>query len=106
MTATDSLKTFADLFSYAKSQARIEFIDYAGGRDSVKYWRCDKSRRDRARRQVMQRYGFLADQSLPIGASSNGRLMVTASDIDYCTGQYTPTEIWGAVYSYLELNYA
>ena len=105
MTFTNSLKTFSDLFTYAKSQARIEFIDYAGGRDSVKYWRCDKGRRDRARRQVMQRYGFLNDQPLPVGASGNGRLMVTADDINYVTGQYTPVEIWNAVYSYLEVNY-
>ena len=105
MTATESTQTFADLFAYAKSQARIEFIDYAGGRDSVKYWRCDKGRRDRARKQVISRYGWLNDQPLPIGQSGNGRLTVTADSIDYCTGQYTATEIWGAVFNYLERCY-
>lgn len=102
---TDSLKTFSDLFTYAKSQARIEFCDYAGGRDSVYYWRQDKGRRDSDRKKVISRWGWLKDQALPTGQSGNGRLVVTADGIDYCTGQYTPTEIWGAVFSYLQINY-
>ena len=102
---TDSLKTFSDLFSYAKSQARIEFVNYAGGRDSVYYWRQDKSRRDSDRKKVMVRYGWLADRALPIGRSGNGRLMVTADIVEYCAGQYPPTEVWGAVFDYLQINY-
>ena len=102
---TDSLKTFSDLFTYAKSQARIEFIDYAGGRDSAYYWRQDKRRRDSDRKKVISRWGWLKDQALPTGQSGNGRLVVTADAIDYCTGQYTPTEIWGAVFDYLQSNY-
>ena len=97
-----SQKTFADLFAYAKQQARIEFVDYA---PHVSAWRSDKSRRDRQRKQVMDRYGFLADKSLPLGKSCNGRLVVTLNDIDYCAGQYSPTEVWAAVFDYLQVNY-
>ena len=100
---TISQKTFADLFAYAKSQARIEFIDYA---PYVSAWRADRGRRDRARQKVMGRYGWLSDQPLPIGKSCNGRLVVTNDSIDYCVGSYAPTEIWRAVYDYLQINFS
>ena len=98
----ESLKTFADLFAYAKSQARIEFIDYSPYVDA---WRSDRARRDRQRKSVMDRYGRLADKPLPIGKSGNGRLVVSMTGIDYCAGQYPPTEIWNAVFDYLAINY-
>ena len=99
---TDSLKTFADLFAYAKSHARIEYINYA---PYVAAWRCDRARRDRQRKSVIDRYGWLADKRLPVGKSGNGRLVVSATNIEYCAGQYAPTEIWGAVFDYVAINY-
>ena len=98
---TDSLKTFADLFAYAKRQARIEFIDYS---PYVAAWRCDRAKRDRQRKSVIDRYGWLADKPLPVGKSGNGRLVVSATDNNYCAGQYSPTEVWGAVFDYLAIN--
>ena len=103
---TNSYKSLEDLFTYAKAQARIEFIDYAGGRDSAKYWRQDKRRLDTDRKKCMDRYGWMkACNPLPIGQSGNGRLTVTADNIEYITGQYTATEIWGAVFDYLQRNF-
>ena len=99
---TDSLKTFTDLFAYAKRQARIEFMDYS---PCVAAWRCDRAKRDRQRKSVMDRYGWLAAKPLPVGKSGNGRLVVSETGIDYCAGMYSPTEIWAAVFDYLTINY-
>ena len=102
MKTTDH-PTFQDLFTYARRQARIEFINYS---PYVSAWRTDKSRRDRQRKRVMDRYGFLADRDLPVGKSGNGRLIVTDKSIDYCVGCYAPTEIWDAVFDFLQINYS
>jgi len=96
------MKSLNDLFAYAKRQARINTLDY-GTREA---WQQDKTRRDSDRKKVMSRYGFLGDTPLMVGRSSNGRLTVDANDFDYTAGQYPPTEIWGAVYSYLENTYS
>ncbi len=101
--------TIADLMRYAREQARIEAKDYFDPRyaraDEVQAWHSDRSRRDSARRQILQRYpGRLrsAEPLQPGRYGPSGRLQITANAIDYTSGQYAPVEIYGAVLDYLD----
>jgi len=94
------MRTNQDLFDYAKTLARIEVIDY--DYRNLSGWYRDRRVRDMDRKQVMRRYGWMHEKPLQRGRSANGRLTVTDTGFNYVTVQYTATEIWGAVLSYME----
>jgi len=105
--------TIADLLAFARSQARIESIDYLDPyerradriREGVRAWRGDRSRRDRARRKVFRTFAAgIVDNSplIPGGYGCQSRLVITAEEIDYTAGQYSALEIWPAVLDYFE----
>lgn len=104
--------SLADLLAFAKAQARIEsrdYIDpYARGEllaHQLSAWRSDKRRRDTARKACFA--AFPGRLTLPdaerLFPGRYGRLSIDAGgSIDYTVGQYAPTEIYGAVLSYLK----
>ena len=109
----DQTLTTADLLAFARSQARIESIDYLDPyerraeriREGIRAWRGDRSRRDRARRNVFRTFPARTRSSSPLipgGYGCQGRLVITADGIDYTAGQYSALEIWPAVLDYFE----
>ena len=91
--------TIADLKSFVRSQSRRDFNDYG----SNYYWRIDSNKIQSQRRYVHRKFKTVWNNNeYELVPGRYGRLTVTNNDIDYCPGQYAPTEIWGAVYSYLE----
>jgi hypothetical protein len=104
--------TTLHLLEFARKQARIEACDYFDPRyarpDEVRAWRNDRGRRDRDRRRVFRRFGFVssAAQLVPGHYGPAGRLEITADGIDYTACQYAAREIWPAVFDYFERTYA
>ena len=103
--------TVSDLLAYAKSQARIEAIDYIcpyerrpdRRLESVRSWRNDRASRDRARRKVLRTFpGRISANAALVPGTYGGarRLEITASEIDYTANQYSAMEIWPAVLAY------
>jgi hypothetical protein len=103
--------TVSDLLAYAKSQARIESIDYICPYErrldrrveSIRSWRNDRASRDRARLKVLRTYSGRISANAPLVPGTYGaarRLEITASEIDYTANQYSAMEIWGAVLAY------
>ena len=109
---TGAVLTAADLMAFAKRQARIEAQDYFDPRDrrfikpeSVAAWRQDCHLRDRAKARIRRDWpGRLksAEALIPGSYGIQGRLEITATEIDYTAGQYAPREIYGAVYDYFQ----
>jgi hypothetical protein len=91
------LLTVADLFQFAKEQAKIDTNNYRDRKD----YNSDRSRRDRQRAKCLKRFGFMRNSLLPHGHVTVGRLTAGLDGIDYTVGQYAPTEIWAAVYDWL-----
>jgi hypothetical protein len=106
------MQTVIHLLEFARHQARIEARDYFDPRyprpDEIRAWRNDRGHRDRDRRLVFQRWGFVntASQLVPGRYGSAGRLEITAEGIDYTACQYPAREIWPAVFDYFERVYA
>jgi hypothetical protein len=103
--------TVSDLLAYAKSQARIESINYIcryerrldRRLESIRSWRNDRASRDRARLKVLRTYSGRISANAPLVPGTYGatrRLEITASEIDYTACQYSAMEIWGAVLAY------
>ena len=88
--------TIYDLKSFVRSQARRNPDDY-----DPHGWRADsnlmQSQRRKVYREFAHRWHNVTEQLIP---GNYGRLTITDNDIDYCAGQYPPTEIWNAVYVY------
>jgi hypothetical protein len=103
--------TVSDLLAYAKSQARIEAIDYIcryerrldRRLESIRSWRNDRASRDRARLKVLRTFPGRISANAPLVPGTYGaarRLEITAEEIDYTACQYSAMEIWGAVLAY------
>jgi len=103
--------TVSDLLAYARSQARIEAIDYLDPYErrldrrleSIRSWRNDRASRDRARLKVLRTFPGRISANAPLVPGSYGaarRLEITTSEIDYTANQYSAMEIWGAVLAY------
>lgn len=103
--------TVSDLLAYAKSQARIEAIDYLDPyerrpdrrRESIRSWRNDRASRDRARLKVLRTFPGRISADAPLLPGTYGaarRLEITAQGIDYTANQYSAMEIWPAVLAY------
>ena len=90
--------TISDLKSYVRSQSRRNFIDYG----SHRLWREDgnkiQSQRRRVYRKFSARWKTNNEQLVP---GNYGRLTINNDGIDFTPGQYSPMEIWHAVYVYL-----
>lgn len=92
--------TIADLKSFVRSQSRRNSADYVG---AVSAWHDDSNTMQSQRRRVKRHYGARwKNDSAQLVPGKYGRLTITETSIDYCVGQYAPTEIWGAVYAYLQ----
>ena len=90
--------TIADLKSFVRSQSRRDFADYG----DIRPWRDDSNTMQSQRRRVKRDYGARwKNESAQLIPGKYGRLTITETSIDYCVGQYAPTEIWDAVYAYL-----
>ena len=106
------MQTVIHLLEYARQQARIEARDYFDPRyarpDEVRAWRHDRGHRDRDRRRVFRRFGFVntGTQLVPGRYGAAGRLEITPDGIDYTACQYAAREIWPAVFDYFERVYA
>ena len=109
----DQTLTIADLLAFARSQARIESIDYLDPyerraeriREGIRAWCGDRSRRDRARRKVFRTFAARIIGNAPLipgGYGCQSRLVITTEGIDYTAGQYSALEIWPAVLDYFE----
>lgn len=99
----------SDLLNYAKEQARIEAIDYFDPdprfrtAHEVSAWRLDRSRRDRSRAYLFATFPTRlrnADKERLV-SGNYGRLTISESEIEYTAGQYSPTEIYGALFNYM-----
>ena len=90
-----------DLLDYASKQAVICSADY-GDRSSM---RQDQYIRGKQRKAVYTRFGFMAERPLDLKTDLTvGRFSVTVvGEIDYCVGQYAPTEIWAALGEWLNV---
>lgn len=88
--------TIADLKSFVRAQSRRDSANY-----DAHSWRADSNLMQAQRRRVYKEFAHrwhnATEQIIP---GNYGRLTITDSDIDYCAGQYPPTEIWNAVYVY------
>lgn len=92
------MKTVHDLRLFVRSQATRDSRNY--DRDSWT-WETNMIRRQRA--AVQRNYGHRwrnDDETLVPGNYWGGRLTITEDSINYCAGQYPPTEIWQAVNDY------
>ena len=105
------MHTVTQLLEYARQQARIEARDYFDPRyaqpDEVRAWRNDRGHRDRDRRRVFRRFGFVNTGTplVPGRYGAAGRLVITSDRIEYTAGQYAAREIWPAVLDYFERVY-
>ena len=106
------MQTVIHLLEFARQQARIEACDYFDPRyarpDEVRAWRNDRGHRDRDRRRVFRRFGFVSTGTplVPGRYGAAGRLEITPDGIDYTACQYAAREIWPAVLDYFERTYA
>lgn len=99
----------SDLLNYAKKQARIETIDYFDPDPrfrkphEVSAWQLDRSRRDNSRAYLFATFpARLSNADKEKLVSGNyGRLKISESEIEYTAGQYSPTEIYGALFNYM-----
>lgn len=100
----------SDLLTYAKEQAKIEFRDYCDldprfrTAHEVSAWQLDRSRRDNSRKQLFKFFcnrirNASKEQLVP---GNYGRLTISESGIEYTAGQYPPTEIYGALFNYMQ----
>lgn len=89
--------TISDLKSYVRSQSRRNFDDYGARRP----WMDDSNRMQSQRRRVYRKFSCRWKGNEQLIPGNYGRLTVTDNDIEYTAGQYSPTEIWHAVYVYL-----
>jgi hypothetical protein len=103
------MATIQDLLTYASKHATIQRDLYGDPRyataEDVKFWRRDKSKRDRQRRSVFRTWSARCrgNETLIPGSYWGTRLQITASgDIDYTPGQYAGLELWLAVADYFE----
>ena len=90
--------TIKDLRSFVRSQATRDSRNYT--RDS---WVLETNMIRRQRAAVNRDFGHrLRDdhEVLKPGNYWGGRLNISETSIVYCAGQYSPTEIWPAVYDY------
>ena len=84
------------ILSYCKSIAKISAIDYS----TIKDYRADCQTRNKQRDKAL---GLL--QLFPYDYNFVGvcrRLTISATDIEYCVGQYAPVEVYGALCDLLE----
>jgi hypothetical protein len=88
----------SEILAYCKSMARIEYRDYG----EVTSWRADKLSRNKARLKCLEyiRCHMLKNISI-VGKFYGTRLEITENTIDYCAGQYPPTEIYWALFDAL-----
>lgn len=106
----DSKLTVSDLWEYARTTARIESKDYIppeyATQDDVRAWRGDIRHRTKAKRAA-QLVGNNCHFETPllIGKYFGTRLTVTKNLIEYCPGQYAPTEIYWALEDYFKQYY-
>lgn len=103
----------SDLLAYARSQARIERIDYFDPRcaraDEVSAWRSDLRERDRMRQKLLRAFpGRLSRaDSEELIPGRYGRLEIDpCGSFVYVANQYAALEVYGAVLSYLEATNA
>lgn len=101
------------VLKYCKEQAKISRSNY----DSTHYYNQDVNFRNKSRLRAIKLarkhllmpitiWGQTSEQELVPGQSSNGRLVITENSVEYTTGQYTPTEIYDALYSYILNTYS
>ena len=98
---TQSIMTIGQLLAFAKRQARLSFADY-GERE---YYRQDRNRIIQAKRAALKALGWYQskpDYPLMIGDYFGTRLSITHDSINYCAGQYAPTEIYWALEDYFK----
>ena len=103
------MATIQDLLTYASRNATIQRDLYGDprypGPDDARFWRADKSKRDRQRRYVFNTWPGRCRSSEPLipGRYFGTRLEITpAGGIDYTPGQYAGLELWLAVADYFE----
>lgn len=88
--------TIADLKSFVRAQSRRDPANY-----DAQSWRADSNLMQAQRRRVYKdfadRWHNVTEQLIP---GNYGRLTITDHAVQYCAGQYSPTEIWNAVYNY------
>ena len=79
------------VFAYAKRNSRRNFADYG----DLRLWQMDYRMIAKDRRAALALAWRFKDREL---VGKFGRLTVTEDAIDYCTGQYMPTEMWWHVH--------
>ena len=80
------------LFAWAKQHSRREFQDYG----DVSSFRADYRNITRDRKACEALAWRFREREI-VGVFN--RLTVTEDKVSYVTGQYTPTEVWGAVHN-------
>ena len=83
-----------------KRQARLCGADYQG---YAKGYRQDRYMINRDRKAVLKlcREGFIKDDEEITGRSTNTRLTINETELDYTAGQYAPVEIYDALFTLL-----
>lgn len=104
--------SLASLLAFCKSQARIERIDYFDPRfprpDEVQAWRGDCAKRAKARKLCFAAFpgrlkSAASEALIPGSYGQGGRLSILPDgSMDYTSGQYSPLEIYPALWAYLE----
>ena len=84
------------ILSYCKSIAKISASDY----DTIKSYRVDCRERNKQRDKALELLQLFPYDCDFVGVCR--RLMISATDIEYCVGQYAPVEVYGALCDLLE----
>jgi hypothetical protein len=102
------------LLAFCKSQARIESRNYFGPSfarpDEVAAWRSDCAKRNRARKLCFRAFpgrlkSAASEALVPGDYGYQGRLSILPDgSIEYTSGQYSPLEIYSALFAYLEAS--
>ncbi len=83
------------VFAYAKRNSRRNFDDYG----DLRLWRSDYRQILKDKQKAQKLFWYFKDKEI---TGIFNRLTVTENTIDYCSGQYPPTEIWFAVYAMMQ----
>ena len=100
----ESKLTISDLKKFAKSNARLAFVNYG---EPISY-RMDRNNVLRGKYAATKAAGFWWNRGaepLLIGEYFGTRLMIKENSIEYIPGQYAPVEIYWALADYFSQVY-
>jgi hypothetical protein len=83
------------IFAYAKQNSRRNFADYC----DRKIFRSDYRMIAKDKRQAERLFWYFTNRNI---TGVFNRLTITDDTINYCAGQYPPTEIWHAVHAMMQ----